>query len=238
MLDVLGAISVTAIAILVVGTYLLGADEPATRRRFGWVAGAWFVAMVAVGGAGLFTLAGAGALAVGAVLATSLVWALLAYRRSPALRSMVGNVPTAGLVAINAFRLFGVLFVALHAAGRLPPTFALTAGIGDMVVALAAIPLAWMIRRGAAGWRTATVAWNAIGMADLIVAVILGVGSAANSPLRFIHEVPESGTIGNLPWVLIPTFLVPLYLLSHVAIFAKIAARSPERVGLARPTTA
>jgi len=238
MLDVLGAISVTAIAILVVGTYLLGADGSATRRRLGFIAVAWFVAMVAVGGAGLFRLDGAGAPVVGTVLVVSLVSALLAYRRSPALRSMVGNVPTAGLVAINAFRLFGVFFVALHAAGRLPPTFALTAGIGDMVVGLAAVPLAWMVHRRAAGWRTATVAWNAIGMADLLVAVTLGVGSAANSPLRFIHEAPESGTIGNLPWVLIPTFLVPLYLLSHVAIFAKIAERSPGRVGLARPTTA
>jgi hypothetical protein len=62
-----------------------------------------------------------------------------------------------------------------------------------------------------------------IGVADLLIAVTLGVGSAADSPFRFIYEPVESGgTMAALPWTLIPAFLVPLYLLIHIAIFARL----------------
>jgi hypothetical protein len=42
--------------------------------------------------------------------------------------------------------------------------------------------------------------------------------------VRFIYEAPGSGVIVAFPWVLIPAFFVPLYLLTHIAIFAKLAA--------------
>lgn len=66
------------------------------------------------------------------------------------------------------------------------------------------------------------MAWNVLGFVDLLTAVTLGVGSAPNSPVRFIFESPNSGAIGSLPWLLIPGVLVPLYLLTHVAIFAQL----------------
>jgi hypothetical protein len=59
----------------------------------------------------------------------------------------------------------------------------------------------------------------------LLSAVTLGIGSAPNSPVRFIFERPDSGAIASLPWVLIPGILVPLYLLTHLAIFAQLAER-------------
>jgi hypothetical protein len=80
----------------------------------------------------------------------------------------------------------GMFFVLLFDAGRLPPTFALTAGWGDIAVAAAAVPLAWAIRHQASRWRPLTFASNILGFADLVTAVTLGVGSAPNSPVRFI----------------------------------------------------
>jgi hypothetical protein len=61
-------------------------------------------------------------------------------------------------------------------------------------------------------------------MADLLAAVTLGVGSAPGSMVRFIYEAPGSGAIVTLPWVLVPAFFVPLYLLAHIGIFAQLAA--------------
>ena len=93
-----------------------------------------------------------------------------------------------------------------------------------------ALPVAWAIQRRVAGWRWITGAWNVLGMADLLAAVTLGVGSAPGSMVRFIYEAPGSGAIVTFPWVLVPAFFVPLYLLAHIGIFAVLAAsaRDPE----------
>ena len=71
-----------------------------------------------------------------------------------------------------------------------------------------------------------TGAWNLLGMADLVTAVTLGVGSAPGSMVRFIYETPGSGAIVTFPWVLVPAFFVPLYLLVHIGIFASVCRSS------------
>jgi hypothetical protein len=68
-----------------------------------------------------------------------------------------------------------------------------------------------------------TLAWNLFGFVDLLTAVTLGVGSASDSPARFIFESPSSDAVGFLPWLLIPGLLVPMYLLTHLMIFAQLA---------------
>ena len=70
-------------------------------------------------------------------------------------------------------------------------------------------------------------------MADLLSAVTLGVGSAPGSLVRFIYEAPGSGAITTFPWALIPAFFVPLFLLTHIAIFAELAA--PARASRVAP---
>ena len=37
-----------------------------------------------------------------------------------------------------------------------------------------------------------------------------------------MFEQPGSGIMGTLPWFLIPGFLVPLYLITHLFIFARL----------------
>jgi hypothetical protein len=127
------------------------------------------------------------------------------------------------MVAVQAGRLLGAFFLLLHADGRLPWTFAAGAGWGDITIAALAVPLAWAVHRRTAGWWTATLIWNALGFLDLVGAVTLGIGSAPGSPLQFLNEHPDSGTMGTLPWLLVPGFLVPIYLLLHLAVFARLA---------------
>jgi hypothetical protein len=136
---------------------------------------------------------------------------------------------TAVLVGIHASRLLGVFFLVLLAAGRLPPTFANAAGWGDIAVGALSLPLAWAVSRRVRRWQILTLLWNVLGFADLVTAVTLGIGSATGSPLRFIYESPESATIASLPWILIPGVLVPLYLMTHVAIFAQLRAHAGAR---------
>ena len=231
MLDILAAIGSTALAVVVVGTLVLARDESA-RIRATALATAWFAIVVALGAFGLFAPGGPATLLLGLLvpvgLATFAVAGLAAAEISPVT-----------LVALNAGRLIGVSFLALLAAGRISPTFALSAGWGDILVGLTALPVARMIQRRSPGWRPVALAWNTVGTLDLVLALTFGVGSAPG-PLRFIFEAPGTGVVGTLPWLLIPAFLVPLYLIGHFALFGRIArlgapqASRPAR-GLGEP---
>lgn len=228
MLDILGAITLTSIAILGTGTLIFfGAQDRAERIRLAVIAALWFLAVAGLAAAGVFSnRIGFGTPAIGAAVAIPIVAGSIAFARSRSARAFAMGVPLAVLVGLHAGRLLGGFFLALHEAGRLPPTFALTAGWGDVFIAGAAVPLAWAIQRRAPGWWALALAWNAIGLADLLTAVSLGVGSAAGSPARFVFETPDSGLVGTLPWLLIPGFLVPIYMLTHVAVFMQLAARA------------
>jgi hypothetical protein len=208
---VLTAVAITCVAVLT----LTSALDRAAAMRLAAAGAAWLAAVAAMAAAGVFASgSGVGTPAIGvAVLAPVVIVAAMAVRPS-ATRALALGVPLPVLVAVHVGRLLGVFFLLLHAEGRLPRTFALSAGWGDIAVATLAGPLAWAIHRRVTGWWTLTLVWNSIGFLDLVTAVVLGVGSAPDSPLRFIFETPSSGAMGTLPWMLIPGFLVPLYQLS------------------------
>lgn len=230
MIDIIGAISLTALfglcAALLITAIPVGA---AARSRVAAIAIAWFAGVGSLGALGIFSVGGFGTMAIGMAVLAPIVLLLVSAVRSSTVRKVVLNVPLAVLVAIHAGRVLGVFFLLLLEAGRLPPTFALAAGWGDIGVALAALPLAWAIQRQVTGWRTMTFVWNLFGFADLVTAVTLGVGSAPNSPVRFIFESPNSNAVASLPWVMIPAVLVPVYLLTHLAIFAQLARAIAEK---------
>jgi hypothetical protein len=223
MIDIIGAISLTFIFGLC-SAVLIGAAPvvTASRLRMSVLAIAWFAAIVILAAAGVFSAVGYGTPAIGLAVLTPVVVFLVSVARSPAVWNAALHTSLPALVGIHAARVLGVFFVLLFEAGRLPPTFALTAGWGDIAVAFAAVPLVWAIRHRIHGWRSLTFVWNLVGFADLVTALTLGIGSA-DSPLRFIYENPANGAVAALPWVLIPTVLVPLYLITHLAVFAQLA---------------
>ena len=84
--------------------------------------------------------------------------------------------------------------------------------------------MAWLALRG--GNDIWVAAWNAFGMLDLAAALALGVLSANGSPLQLIHAGAGSAAMQGLPWSLVPTVLVPLFLILHAVIFAQVRARA------------
>jgi hypothetical protein len=127
----------------------------------------------------------------------------------PAFRNALLAAPLSALVGLNAARLRGVFFLILAADGRLSAPFAPVAGIGDMLVAALAIPLAAMAAGGAGERPTWLGVWNALGALDLVVAVTLGLLSAPGTPFRVFTGGPGTSAIAELPWIMIPTMLVP-----------------------------
>jgi hypothetical protein len=228
MLDVLGTILLTGFTVVLVATLVpaLREGHGITRTRLAVGLSAWFIIAAALGLAGAFA---SPALPVGVAVTIALMVPLIAGAGRVA-RTQGHGIPLATLVGIHVGRVLGVAFLMLYSAGRLPYTFAHSAGWGDIATGVLAIPVALAIHRQAPGWRWFTAAWNVLGMADLLAAVTLGVGSAPGSLIRFNFEAPGAGAIVTFPWVLIPAFFVPLFLLTHVAIFAGLAksARTSE----------
>lgn len=230
MLDVIGAVSLTGLSAWLVATLAVSGDTPPWHRRALPIAGAtWFVVALGLAAAGTFSRPPFGTVALGAAVAAPLVAGLVFLARSRHGRQAALGIPLATLVGVHVGRLLGVFFLVLHAAGRLPSAFALTAGWGDILVAAAALPVAWAVHRGRAGWWWIAAVWNTLAIADLVTALTLGVGSAPGSPVRFIFEPPGSAAISTLPWALVPTFLVPFYMLTNLMIFGRLAAAAAAR---------
>lgn len=160
-----------------------------------------------------------------AFFAVPLLAAAVSLTVVPGLRDRMLGIPRRLILGMNIFRTIGFLFLGLAYAGQLGGPFPYSAGIGDIIVGLVAIPLTLgephLTRTDAR-----LVLWNALGLLDLVAAVALGVMSGNGTPLQLIHAGPGSAAIAFLPWSLIPLFLVPLFLISHVVIFMQMRERT------------
>ncbi len=139
-------------------------------------------------------------------------------------RERLLNVPSRLIAGLNVLRSIGFLFVWLGFAGALGGPFPFLAGYGDVATGLLAIPLALRPPGPGKGDRRLLL-WNTFGALDLIVAVALGVLSSNGSPIQLIHAGAGSAAITQLPWALIPIFLVPCFLIGHGVIYAQLLAR-------------
>jgi len=97
-----------------------------------------------------------------------------------------------------------------------------------------AIPLALAVARGGALPRAAIARWDLFGALDLVVAVGLGLTSANGSPMQIFHMGVGSEAMQQLPFCLVPTVLVPFYLITHAVVASQLIASSRNtRVQLA-----
>lgn len=135
--------------------------------------------------------------------------------------------PQGWLVGVQCYRGAGAIFLILYGMHFMPGVFAVPAGIGDVLVGLLALPVAALYRKGSRIGNAAVVAWNALGILDLVAAITLGFLSA---PTRFqvlAHDAPNA-MIGSSPAALIPTFAVPLSIILHLASLKKIALEKQD----------
>jgi hypothetical protein len=148
------------------------------------------------------------------------------FWRWPLLRRVIDAVPQSWLVGVQLYRLEGLIFLTLYAAGLLPGAFALPAGIGDVVVGLLApvVGVAYARRTRPALLR----AWNLLGLADLAVAVTTGFLTSP-SPVQLLALDRPNELISAFPLAMIPVFLVPLSVLLHFASFEKLHHTERQR---------
>jgi hypothetical protein len=231
MLDLIGAlclgaiIAVDTILILAFTAMSRAAKTLAFATPFAWMA--VLVALAATGGFDQRAVVPGVPLAfVAALLAGIITWTA-----SPRFRSAMLSVPLLELVGVHVSRLAGVFLLILLTQNRLPLYFAASAGIGDILTGLAATGIAMRLAAGRSVSGRTLAIWNAFGALDLFVAVSLGVLSTPGLPIQLFGG-PNANAITSLPWLLIPTLLVPFYLLTHLTIAARLKGES-KAAGLA-----
>ncbi|NOJ48088.1 hypothetical protein [Bradyrhizobium archetypum] len=232
MLDFIGTIVLVA-AIIVSINALTGAMPINLSQRIAVSVGAglWTGLAAALAAADLFVGTNpVGPPTIGTVIAFPLVATAVAASILPSVRAALLRMPMPFLIGLNVWRVAGGFFLILAAQGRLGGPFPISAGWGDIITGVLALPVAWLALRGqgkALAWT-----WNAFGMLDLVVAIALGVISANGSPLQVIHAGPGSEAVQMLPWSLIPTVLVPMFLIVHAVIFRQLARASQGAAAL------
>ena len=226
-IDFIGTIALTTVIILNINAFTNGiAVTPAARLAIVIVAGAWVGLAAAVASAGIFANAGLPFPWIGVFVAVPLLVAGAAALLFPAVRSALLRVPLPTLVGLNIARVLGGFFILLAWSGRLGGPFPQSAGWDDVITGLLAVPVMGLASRQATLHDRAIWIWNAFGTLDLLAAIALGVTSANGSPLQLIHAGAGSAAVQVLPWALIPSVLVPFYLIAHGIIFAQLRARS------------
>jgi hypothetical protein len=184
--------------------------------------GAWFALVLVIGATGALSPVAGGPPALGLTVVLPIVALIWAYFGLPSVRTAMTAMPLPGLIALHAIRLLGFTFIVLYAEGRLPAPFAPSAGWGDVFIGATALPLAWAITQFGARVRPLALLWNALGVADLVIALTLGPLSAPGTLQVFVGP-PDSSPMTTLPWLIIPAFLVPCLMFLHVVIFTRLA---------------
>lgn len=136
---------------------------------------------------------------VGFAVGVSLAIASLAW---PAARAAFDRLSDADIRLLMSFRgLYGGLLLALAATGHLPVSFALTAGLGDLMVAWLAFVVPWSL--DGQGPRAGRLLVHGVGALDLVQVLVLAVPVVRPWSLAHGNAV---NTV-TLPWLAVPLML-------------------------------
>ena len=182
----------------------------------------------AVVGASLVWLGGAAALGAAgvfeplrppapqAILVTLTVLTLLATAVIAPLRRWTATVDPRVLVVLHVTRvLAGGYFLVLYRRAELPYAFAVPGGIGDIVVGALALWLLIAVAPATARGRRLYAVWNVLGLIDILFVVATATRIALGDPGALAPLL-------RLPLSVLPTWLVPLIIASHVILAVRL----------------
>lgn len=143
-----------------------------------------------------------------------LIGALLIFFH-PSIRRRIDATPLHWPIALQTARVVGGAFIIWAAFGTANWTFALIAGIGDIIVGVTAPFAAMIVARGGKWARPVAYGHTFLGLADFASAITTA------------FLVSGGGT--GWPGVMIPNYLVPLATLMHVWTLVALWRSSPAR---------
>lgn len=146
---------------------------------------------------------------------------LVLFSMSSTFHNWIMNVDIRALVLVHLTRFVGIYFLILHFRGELPYAFAVPGGLGDIAVAVTALLVSiFSPIRGSVG-RKILLLWNLFGLIDILFVVVTAARLAMSNP-------GSMNAITKLPLSLLPTFLVPIIIFTHVVIFIRLLRSRKE----------
>lgn len=190
-----------------------------------WLIGAWFVVSIVASGLHLYQNdPKQPPLPLGIAALTPIIVFLVWFALSASFWKFTLSLSPRVLTLVQTLRIEGFAFLVLASYSILPRTFALSAGWGDIAIGATASLAAWKLatpnRRGS------FIAWQILGIADLVNAVLMGTLAGIINP----HGI-STGAMTVLPLSLIPTFAVPLFLILHVICIAQAIGWKAQQSG-------
>ncbi len=178
---------------------------------------AWLIAALLVGHYGL--LQRLPLPAVQGVLFAVTALLLVLYFKAAGLRAWIDALDPRSLVLLHVTRFVGIYFLILYQRGELPYAFAVPGGWGDIGVASLALLVCFLPLPPAARHRALTI-WNTLGFADIMMVVV----TAGRLGLQ---GEPLMRNLTVLPLSLLPTFLVPLIIATHIILYLRLRRAVP-----------
>ncbi|MGH7902319.1 MAG: hypothetical protein ACRENZ_11350 [Thermodesulfobacteriota bacterium] len=140
---------------------------------------------------------------------------LIIFWKSESFREVCFDLDIRVLLLIHLTRFVGIYFLILYSRGELPYAFAVHGGLGDIAVAFTALLVSiFPPRAGGLGFFI-YFAWNILGLIDILYVVKTAARSAIADPQSMM-------ALTELPLSLLPTFLVPIIIFSHILIFFRL----------------
>ena len=131
------------------------------------------------------------------------------------LKSWISSINIKYLIAVHVSRLVGIYFLVLYSRNLLPYDFAVKGGLGDIFIALSALTLIIFVPRESGVKDKLYLLWNTLGLIDILFVVL----TAARIGIKNPEELSE---LFKLPLSLLPTFLVPIIIFTHLVIFVRL----------------
>jgi hypothetical protein len=206
----------------------------AHRQRGRWTGAvavallAWLAAAVAAGLAGALARTAGPPVVLLAFVVVPIAIALGVYAGSAGFRAWAAGLSLTWIVGLHLWRLVGLGFVAAWLSGDLPGGFAIPEGLGDAAAAAGAAALLPSLRRGAAPRRW-LLAWNSFGLVDLLSALVVGILYSNGSLGVLSRGGMTTELMVTFPVSVIPTFLVPLFILLHLLTYSRVEGRRARR---------
>jgi hypothetical protein len=117
-------------------------------------------------------------------------------------------------VGVQTYRIVGAFFLVEALRHRLPLEFALPAASGDVLVGVLAPWVARQLGNNKPHATAVAVAWNLLGVLDLVCAITLGILYAPTG-LGVLATDVTTRAVAQYPLCLIPAWVVPVSLLLH-----------------------
>lgn len=175
----------------------------------------WFLVAIVAGGSGL-TLNLVPPMPQ-IILFGLVIVLLLLYWLCKCFREWILSVNLNVLLTVHLTRFVGFYFLYLYSLNRLPYEFAVLGGWGDIIVAAWALVLILFVPLVSSAGRYVYIVWNLVGLLDILFVV-------STAGRQAIKDPESMSELLKLPLSLLPTFLVPIIIFTHIVIFIRLRA--------------